>query len=458
MTLAPVRRNLGKRYTPFGVLLEKGLFLTSDHSKEMERLRADADYMHFLVEAGELLSSSLDYRSTLRNVCAAAVKTIADICILDIGGSARDVEAVAMAHRQKELAKDLSCLERQLESHRGRPAHPVCRVLDSGQTFFAPHINEQWIEEHAANPLHAQFMERMRYRSMIVVPVRSQIWGVTGALTLIRTDASHRAYDTEAVTFAEDLGRRCGIAIGKARLYSQTADVAERLQKAALPQSLPSVPGFSFDVLYEPADAALLVGGDWYDVFHLPDGKIGISIGDVSGHGIESAAQMSSIRNALRMALVMEDDLRKVLKQADFLFRNEVAEGTFCTAIVGILDPLKRTLRCASAGHPSPLFCTMRGVEAPLDERVGAPLAVGDIAKKLPEEAALWLEPDSMIVLYTDGLLESDRSPLAGERRLRDVVRNPAIRRSATPARDIRDACVAGWHGDDIAVLVIRSG
>jgi hypothetical protein len=412
--------------------------------------------MHFLVEAGELLSSSLDYRSTLRNVCAAAVKTIADICILDIGGSAADVEAVATAHREKRRAKDLASMERHLQSEHGHPAHPVCRVLDSGQTFFAPKIDDRWIDRNAANVVHADFMRRMNYRSMIVVPVRSQIWGVAGALTLVRTDASQRPYDESAVSFAEDLGRRCGIAIGKARLYSQTADIAERLQKAALPHSLPSVPGITFDVLYEPADAALLVGGDWYDVFELPDGKIGVSVGDVSGHGIESAAQMSSIRNALRMALVMEDDLRKVLQHADFLFRHEVTAGTFCTAIVGIIDPKKRTLRCASAGHPSPLVSTARGVDAPLEGRAGAPLAVGDLTQRRPSEAAVLLEPNSMIVLYTDGLLESQRSPLAGEVALRRVVGDAAIRESLTPARDIREACVGGWHGDDIAVLVIR--
>lgn len=411
--------------------------------------------MHFLVEAGELLSSSLDYRSTLRNVCAAAVKTIADICILDIGGSASDVEAVAASHRDKRLLKDLTCVERQLQGEPDRPAHPVCRVLDSGQTFFAPHIGEEWIETHATNALHAEFMRRMEYRSMIVVPVRSQIWGVTGALTLVRV-AGSRPYDPDAVAFAEDLGRRCGVAIGKARLYSQTADIAERLQKAALPQTLPKVAGFSFDVLYEPADAALLVGGDWYDVFELPDGKIGISIGDVSGHGIDSAAQMSSIRNALRMALVMESNLSKVLKDADFLFEREVPRGIFCTALVGIIDPVRRTLRCASAGHPSPLVCKANSVEAPLDGRAGPPLAAAELTEEQPDQVIIPLDRGTMLVLFTDGLLESQRAPLTGEALLRAVVADPAIRMSATAARDIRERCVSGWHSDDIAILVIQ--
>jgi serine phosphatase RsbU (regulator of sigma subunit) len=328
-------------------------------------------------------------------------------------------------------------------------------VLDSGQTFFAPHIDNRWIETHAANKVHADFMHRMQYRSMIVVPVRSQIWGVTGALTLVRVQDS-RPYDRSAIGFAEDLGRRCGVAIGKARLYSQTADIAERLQKAALPQTLPTVPGLTFDTLYEPADAALLVGGDWYDVFDLPDGKVGVSIGDVSGHGIESAAQMSSIRNALRMALVMENDLTKVLRDADFLFDHEVSEGTFCTALVGIIDPDNRTLRCAAAGHPSPLVCTSRGIEAPLEDRAGVPLALASLTNRQPEEVVIPLESGAIVVLFTDGLLESEQKPLTGEEKLRRIVADPALRTSPTPARDIRDKCVTGWHSDDIAILIIQ--
>ncbi|HET7813764.1 MAG TPA: hypothetical protein VFL13_05275, partial [Candidatus Baltobacteraceae bacterium] len=137
--------------------------MTSEPANEIERLRADADYMHFLVAAGELLSSSLDYRSTLRNVCTAAVESIADICILDLG-SVADIEAVAAAHRDPNLNDELKTVGRHLENERGRPAHPVLRVLDSGETFFAPAIDEAWIERNATSREHADFMRRMKYR------------------------------------------------------------------------------------------------------------------------------------------------------------------------------------------------------------------------------------------------------------------------------------------------------
>ncbi len=420
---------------------------------EIRRLQNDAEYMHFLVAAGELLSSSLDYRSTLRNVCAAAVEAVADICILDLG-SASDVEQVGAAHRDKKLEPLLAGVHDHLLESEGRSAHPVCQVLSTGQAFFAPQIDEEWIKRNAANDAHADFLRRMQFSSMIVVPVRSQVWGLTGALTLARVKPS-KPYDEEAVIFAKDLGRRCGIAIGKARLHSQTVDIVARLQKAALPHALPDVKELRFDVLYEPADAALLVGGDWYDAFNLRDGKIGISMGDVSGHGIDAAAQMSSIRNAIRMALVMEHDLAKVLADADFLFANEVSEGTFCTALIAIIDLETATMQCASAGHPGPLLWTRGRVTSPLEQRC-LPLGFGMVSTDDVKTSTISLEPGCTVAMYTDGLVEWERDPIRGEAAVRNALQNPSIRNATSPARAIRDACIYGAHADDVALLVFK--
>src|SRR5690242_7740103 len=127
--------------------------MAADHSHELERLQNDAEYMHFLVAAGELLSSSLDYRSTLRNVCAAAVETIADICILDLGSTA-DVERVGAAHRDKDLEPLLEGVDHPTERDPDSPAHPVCKVLDTGKTFFAPNIDDEWIQRNACSTRH----------------------------------------------------------------------------------------------------------------------------------------------------------------------------------------------------------------------------------------------------------------------------------------------------------------
>lgn len=409
--------------------------------------------MRFLLAAGELLSSSLDYHSTLKNVCDAAVETVADICILTVG-SLVNFEVVGAAHRTGTLSPQLRALPLHLVRDPDKPAHPIARVLDTGRTVFVRLIDDEWIARHASNETHAEFMRRMNFRSMIIVPVRSQIWGMTGALTLVRTGDS-RPYDEDIIGFAEDLGRRCGIAIGKARLYSQTVDIAERLQRASLPQELPDVPGITFDTLYEPSDASRLLGGDWYDAFELKDGRLGLTIGDVSGHGIESAARMSSIRNALRMGLVMEPDLSKILRDADFLFTGEVPSDTICTAIVAVLDPATGALTCASAGHPAPLICWDGTVEAPL-RRSRAPLGCGNLARDAAESVTVALRPGSMLVFFTDGLLEAHRNYLEGEAALHAALLDPAVRNAESPARAIREACVRGSHPDDLAILVVR--
>lgn len=409
--------------------------------------------MRFLVAAGELLSSSLNYRTTLGNVCKAAVENIADICVLDLG-KIGDVTACGAAHRNPRLTPHLDAMTSHLSSDPGRPAHPVCRVLETGRTFFAPVIDDVWIEEHAANRRHAEFMRAMEYRSMIAVPVRSQIWGLTGTLTLARTSLSGEKYDESAIPFAVDLGRRCGIAIGKARLHSQAIDVAERFQRAALPASLPEDPGFQLHRFYEAADAALLVGGDWYDAFVLKDGRIGLSIGDVAGHGLEAAALMSSLRDAIRMALVLEPDLSKVLESVDFLFRSEAA-GQFCTATVGVLDPVSRTIRVASAGHPSPLLW-QNGEVRELAPRGVPPLGYVNLAPEPVPVEAQQLESGALIVFYTDGLIEWQRKPAKGLDTLRRALRDPAVREGADPALAIRNACIKGTHADDVAILTVR--
>jgi len=420
---------------------------------DIERLRTEAEYMRFLVAAGELLSSSLNFRTTLGSVCKAAVERIADICVLDLGRIG-DVNAAGAAHHDPSLTPHLDVMTSHLHSAPGRPAHPVCHVLESGKTFLAPVIDDTWIETHAANRQHAEFMREMEYRSMIVVPVRSQIWGLTGALTLVRTGYSVQRYDKSAIPFAQDLGRRCGAAIGKARLHSQTIDVAERFQRAALPASLPAHPGFKMNRFYEAADAALLVGGDWYDAFLLQDGRIGLSIGDVAGHGLEAAALMSSLRDAIRMALVLEPDLGKVLESVDFLFRSE-APGQFCTATVGVIDPASRTIRVASAGHPSPLLWE-NGAVCDIAPRGVPPLGYVQLAAGKPQVEAHHLTPGSMVIFYTDGLIEWERKPARGLDALHAALHDPAVRAADDPALAIRNACIKGPHADDVAILTVR--
>lgn len=416
---------------------------------------AETRYLLFLVRAGEILGLSLDYHETLRNVCAAAVETVADICLLDLGRG-NDIELVAAAHRVPGMSNTLVGAGRFLDACDGHPRHPVCNVIENGTSLLVSEIDEAMLQRVSTSPDHAQFMRDMGYRSMIVVPVISHVQGILGALTLIRAHPSEERYDARALLFAEDLGRRCGVAISKSKLYSQSVEVASRLQLASLPRTLPVKEGIALDAYYEAAEAELLIGGDWYDAFNLPDGCIGISIGDVTGHGVDAAAFMRSIRDALRTALYGKVDILRALQIADYLIAEEFPEGRYATAQLAIYDLEKRTLSSASAGHPGPLiWIPSRGeVVDPFIAR-GLPLGMRTMDTILPETASVVLEPGAMAAFFTDGLVEWNRDYVQGEAGVRAALADAGIRQSPHPARALRRAVVQGKHQDDIALLTL---
>lgn len=423
---------------------------------EREADGADLQYLLFLVRAGEILGLSLDYHQTLRNVCAAAVETVADICLLDLG-QGNEVELVAGAHRVPGMSERLSDVGIYLKSCEGHPRHPVCEVISSGASVLVPHVDETYIKGTATSPEHARFMRELRYRSLIIVPVVSHVSGILGALTLARTDLTAEPYDSRALLFAEDLGRRCGIAISKSKLYSQSVEVASRLQLASLPSSLPVRPGMALDAYYEAAEAEMLIGGDWYDAFNLPDGRIGISIGDVTGHGVDAASFMRSLRDALRTALYGDTDLLRALDIADYLIAEEFPEGRYATAELSIFDPATRSLVCAAAGHPGPLiWIPSKGhVIDPFQSR-GLPLGMRRFAQFHQEAGTIQLEPGALATYFTDGLVEWQRDYVQGEAALYEALSDERVRNAEHPAKMLRRTVVTGKHHDDIAVLTLR--
>lgn len=421
-----------------------------------QRLFPESEYLWFLLRTSEILGQSLDYHETLQNVATAAVSTIADLCIIDIG-DVGDTQMVGAAHREAPNTAEFNGVSLHLESERDRPIHPVCQVLKTGKTFYAPHIDDRWIDEHASRPEHAAFMRRMQYTSMIVVPMVSQVFGLSGTLTLVTVQSGHAPFHEPAVNFAEGLGRMCASAIGKARLYDETHAAATMFQRAALPRTLPQVSGLQFFPYYQPASRTRVVGGDWYDAFLMPDGRIGISLGDVAGHGLHASAVMGSIRNALRTALISQSDIGRALDTVDYLLRNEYPDVPFCTAMLAIIDVDSMTLRLGSAGHPGPRIWdeASKTVIDPFVDR-DLPLGLRELSART-QPRTIRLE-GGLVVFYTDGLVECKRDLTDGERKLNEVIARPEIRNAADPAQAIREALVdcENYPDDDIAILVVR--
>lgn len=430
--------------------------MAADHFAQQQLGGAETRYLLFLVRAGEILGLSLDYHETLRNVCAAAVETVADICFLHLGRGSH-TEMVGSAHRVPGLSQHVLSAGEYLTSCDGFPRHPICEATENGTSLLVSNIDDDAISRIATGPQHTTFMRELEYGSMIVVPVISHVQGILGALTLVRTRQSGERYDERALLFAEDLGRRCGVAISKSKLYSQSVKVATRLQIASLPRMLPERAGIVFDAYYEPAEAELLIGGDWYDAFNLPDGRIGISIGDVTGHGVDAAAFMRSLRDALRTALYGQADLLRALEIADYLIREEFPDGRYATAQLCMYDPQTRLLSGAAAGHPGPLIWMpdRREILDAFDAR-GLPLGMRELERADDRMCSIVLPPGSMAVFFTDGLVEWARDYVEGERVLRAAIADPEIRAALHPAKALRRAVVQGKHHDDLAVLTLR--
>jgi len=225
-------------------------------------------------------------------------------------------------------------------------------------------------------------------------------------------------------------------------------------QNVALPKRLPMVLGLQFDAIYEAAEKEALVGGDWYDAFRLPDGRVVVSVGDVMGNGLDAAVTMAAARQAIRGAAQMFPEPSAVLDAADRALRSEQPDR-IVTAFLGVLDPLTRAFTYASAGHPPPMLRHADGMVSEL-AAMDLPLGLrneyataGNVTAVLPE--------DSLLVLYTDGLTESTRNVIEGEQRLRDVLARDEIRDAASPAEAIRRAMLDA-STDDVAILTIEIG
>lgn len=417
------------------------------------QLEREHRYLELLVRAGEILSTALDWHETINGVCEAAVQTVADICLLALADS--DLYLAASAHRDRTLAPLLRCAGEFLPE-RTRAEHPAAIVVRTGRPILVPQIDEAYLTRSSTSPEHEQFMRRMEYRSLIVVPLISKTQGTIGALTLVRTRQSEERYDEEVLRFARDLATRCATAIAKSRLYEQSRHIATVYQRAALPARLPKRTGIHFDAYYEPSSEELLVGGDWYDAFELEDGRLAITVGDVLGHGIDAATWMSRLRNGFRAALFGDPDPARALEIADKMMRAESRED-FTTALVALIDPTRETLSCASAGHPGPLLWNGTGrIVDPFRER-GLPLGLRDLGESARTSQTLALHPGSFLVFFTDGLLEWDRDFDRSWTRLEEAMCRHEIREAARPAKAIRDDVIGtARHEDDVAILTMR--
>jgi PAS domain S-box-containing protein len=278
--------------------------------------------------------------------------------------------------------------------------------------------------------------------------------GVGGALQV--GSVKPREFTPEEISLLTLLADRAALAVRHARQYEHERGVVETLQRSLLPPSLPLVPGFTMAARYLPAETDARVGGDWYDVVVLEEGRVAIAIGDVSGHGIRAAALMGQLRNALRAYSFEGYSPSVAAGRLDSLVRQQES-GWFATLAYAVIEPDGHEVTIANAGHPAPLVVTPEGEARFLEDGRSTPLGTARSMDSF-EEATYELAAGSLLFFYTDGLVERRDTPLLDSLEyLRQVVaEGPAAPEALCD--HVRAALLGDTPPrDDVAFMAVRT-
>jgi anti-sigma regulatory factor (Ser/Thr protein kinase) len=291
-----------------------------------------------------------------------------------------------------------------------------------------------------------------RVRSVLAVPLLVEGGRVLGVLQVGTTEG--RRFTSDDAQLLQLAADRLAVAIDRARLNEHAHHIAATLQRSLLPSNIPEVSGLALATRYQPGADGTQVGGDLYDVVPYSDGRVGLAIGDVVGHGIEAASLMGQLRNSLRAYALEDDQPERVVERLNRLMHHW-QQDRIATLIYLVVDPRNGHVRFASAGHLPPLVCGPDGQARYLPGGEFVPLGVLPFGGYTAGEATL--EPGSTILLYTDGLVEERGMSIDdGLERLR-----AAIERAPEDPHGMCDHLLAtvpppGAIGDDVALLATR--
>jgi PAS domain S-box-containing protein len=419
-------------------------------SGEAERARAHVD---LLASAGELLTVELDSRARIEAMARIVVPAFADVCVVHVAepdGTMRIASfAAANSHRQAQI--DAAGPWRPFEPEPGTPWAEAVRTGEPVLSYPVPVgvVGKLTLTgEHSPDPA-----PEFGVHSLLSLPLSGGPSGPIGAISFAYAESGRR-YGPEDVVLARELARRAAPALENALRFEQEQATAEALQRSLLPERLPELMEAEHAARYVPGSDELKIGGDWYDVLPLPDGRVLAAIGDVVGHGVRAAASMGRIRNALAFCAIDGLAPGAILRRLNDTF-TALGDGDMATVLVAVYEPGSATLRFASAGHPPPLV--QRPGEPPefLEGSRGAPLCAVD-GMQYPEiEVAV--PPGTVLVLYTDGLIERRGESLdAGLDRLAAAV-SDGPEKLGELADHLLDRLLTGGHpDDDVALLALR--
>ncbi|MBI2248185.1 MAG: SpoIIE family protein phosphatase [Armatimonadetes bacterium] len=350
--------------------------------------------LRFLSEASKQLSGSLDHETILRNLARLAVPRIADWCVIYLLNEDGTVRRLEVAHADPAKTDLVHRLAGQVPVDE---KHAAVQVMRSGRPQLVEDIPDEMLRAAVRDEEAYRLIKSVGLKSSMIIPMMTRGQAV-GAISFA-TAESGRRYSQEDLQIGEELAHRAALAVENARMYTRQRGIAETLQRSLLSKDLPEMPGVRVGTRYLPARTETEVGGDWYDVFALSDGRIGMVMGDVAGRGVEAASVMGQLQHALR-AYALEGHAPAVVMER---LNHLLAMREMATLLYLVVDPASWTVRIANAGHLPPLVISPDG-QASLLEGGSPPL--GSSLLTVYGEEGMAIRPGSTIILYTDGLVE----------------------------------------------------
>ncbi|MEH1027473.1 PP2C family protein-serine/threonine phosphatase [Micromonospora profundi] len=391
-------------------------------AERLRRIEAVTDATLSRLDAADLFDELLDRVRELLRVDTAA------ILLLDV--HARQLVATAAKGLEEEVRQAF-----RVSVGRGFAG----RIALTRQPVIIEHVTAQQV----INPVLLQ----TGVKSLLGVPVfaRGDLIGVLHVGTL-----TPRRFVPDDVRLLELVADRIGVA-NQARAHSLDQSAALALQRSLLPTELPKVPNLEMAARYVPGHVSG-VGGDWYDVFPLPSGWLGVVIGDVSGHGLQSAVVMGRIRSALRAYALVSHDPAEALTLLDRKV-NHFETGSLSTALYAMISPDGATIKVSLAGHLRPVMLAPAEPAVLLAAKVDPPLG---IRHRIPQRRTTTVDfpPGAVLVCYTDGLVERRGESIdTGIDRLAAAV---PLEHADTVCASVMATLDTENPNDDIALLVIR--
>ncbi len=358
-----------------------------EHERDALRdAESGRERLSLLSEVTRLLSSSLEPTTVIQRTMSLVEGRLADSCSVQVPGESGlvrlDVPESATASSARAGQRVYDVLPYDSDA-------PAAVAFRTGRTQLAP-LNDNELGNEPSG-----------VSTGLSVPLTAN-GEVIGVMTFV--DGPGRLFEADDVSLATEVASRAGVALSNATRFQREHVVADVLQRAVLPDSLPEVEGLLLDAEYRAGVAGTYAGGDWYDVFELTSDLVFFSVGDVMGKGAPAAALMGQVRSAIRAYAVSGLSPTEVLSSLDRLF-DTLIEDRVVTAVVGTITPSTGRVVLSNAGHPPPLVVRSDGnaTFCPMERTLL--IAAGLSGAPRPRDEVVLDRGDSLI-MYSDGLIE----------------------------------------------------